>query len=1040
MIPQRVKLSGFLSYKEPQEVRFDTSRLWMLTGPNGSGKSSIFDALTYALFGCHRGGTQNSTELINRGSSTLAVEFDFLLDGRAHRIHRTLRELKSGPKSTCQVLRQEPGGEWAAVSGTNIKTAFDAWISEKIGLDYNTFTSSVLLLQGKAEKLLDSTPTGRAGVLARIVDLERYQKLHARADEKRRELKLVLENVSNQLAGTKAVSDEEFAAAEAAIANAARLRDETQARIDRLQECELKALRWADAVAAFDTARDKLTHSEAILGHAVAIEKDFARLRELHDVLPAVTTIVTERGRIAHSNGTTETLRSQRSGKADARRETDHAGHQSRDQRDGLKKTLAKDEARQAKLNGELRELAGVLEKVKHVDDAEAEVRRLAAELKRFAPTLDAEIIQHEADVSRLAAIAPVLPLLERLRQDRADLLQAMNREAAARAGVDALLAEGKRAKDEHEKRTAELAEAAATREAAAAAMAEARALAQQAKKLAEAFDKLSDEKTCAACGQELTADHYRAEKKRRGDEAKAAEKKSAEFTKQAAAAREAEDAASAAEAVAKGTRDKLRDEFTAKTNEQKQAAADMARLAASCKQGWLALPDAFRLQVSEVLPEDWTVIAYPDLHHLAALRADVQGLEAVRKKLREATQAMNDARIVRSQYESACERLEKAKHGLPSSGSATLRAEFAAKQAEDATLTKDIAAAKAGIAKLDADVDRFQRRLGELDRDLVEIDGKLALEESTRKQSQEAIDRAKKSLPAAWQGPLETAGFSERAKWQDEFDKLTAKGTEQKHTQLQAARNGLDTLRAEIEILRQERDAFPEEARRSPESVREELSAARDECDYRNEDFMLAQRQQGVLEEFRRRRAELSEKFLVVDAEHNRCKRLAELLGRDRLQRHLVRKAERQIVDCANGVLDRLSDGALFLKLVGKDDGASAEKALELECINRGTGGAPINVAFISGSQRFRVAVALALGIGQYASRQFRPIESVIIDEGFGCLDRSNRQVMIQELQNLRGHLKSILLVSHQEEFADAFPDGYKFELVDGATRVSRK
>jgi hypothetical protein len=35
----------------------------------------------------------------------------------------------------------------------------------------------------------------------------------------------------------------------------------------------------------------------------------------------------------------------------------------------------------------------------------------------------------------------------------------------------------------------------------------------------------------------------------------------------------------------------------------------------------------------------------------------------------------------------------------------------------------------------------------------------------------------------------------------------------------------------------------------------------------------------------------------------------------------------------------------------------------------------------------------------------------------------------MIQELQNLRGHQHCILLVSHREEFADAFPDGYKTE-----------
>jgi DNA repair exonuclease SbcCD ATPase subunit len=62
-----------------------------------------------------------------------------------------------------------------------------------------------------------------------------------------------------------------------------------------------------------------------------------------------------------------------------------------------------------------------------------------------------------------------------------------------------------------------------------------------------------------------------------------------------------------------------------------------------------------------------------------------------------------------------------------------------------------------------------------------------------------------------------------------------------------------------------------------------------------------------------------------------------------------------------------------------------------------------------------------------------------VIIDEGFGCLDRHGRQVMIQELHNLRGQLRCILLVSHQEEFADAFPDGYHFELQGGSTVVQR-
>src|SRR3954451_15187863 len=110
MIPQRVKLSGFLSYKDEQEIRFDGSQLWMLSGTNGSGKSSIFDAVTYALFGHHRGGRLEAAELINKESNTLAVEFDFTLDGQLYRVKRTVRRRRaSGTAGTQQLLKFVPG-------------------------------------------------------------------------------------------------------------------------------------------------------------------------------------------------------------------------------------------------------------------------------------------------------------------------------------------------------------------------------------------------------------------------------------------------------------------------------------------------------------------------------------------------------------------------------------------------------------------------------------------------------------------------------------------------------------------------------------------------------------------------------------------------------------------------------------------------------------------------------------------------------------------------------------------------------------------
>jgi DNA repair protein SbcC/Rad50 len=103
----------------------------------------------------------------------------------------------------------------------------------------------------------------------------------------------------------------------------------------------------------------------------------------------------------------------------------------------------------------------------------------------------------------------------------------------------------------------------------------------------------------------------------------------------------------------------------------------------------------------------------------------------------------------------------------------------------------------------------------------------------------------------------------------------------------------------------------------------------------------------------------------------------------------------------------------------------------------NFATGTNKMPIEMVSGSQKFRVAVSLALAIGQFASRDSHRIESVIIDEGFGSLDRNSREDMIGEINNLKNMLKRIILVSHQEEFAHAFPNRYQIRLENKASVV---
>jgi DNA repair exonuclease SbcCD ATPase subunit len=240
-------LQGFLCYRQRQELSFDESTLWMLAGLNGSGKSTVFDAVTYALFGGHRGGQQHAEQLINKEEDGLMVEFDFRLGDERFRIKRTLK--KAG-RSTRQLLRPLAGsnGEerWEAVENTGSARGFEEWVKDHIGLNYDTFTSSVLLMQGRADKLLNADHNERRKVLAGIVDLERYEKLHKRSDELRKKHKDLAEELQKKLSVTPEVTDPELAGGEEKIAAAAQTLERARTEVERWHRLEVQAERWAE--------------------------------------------------------------------------------------------------------------------------------------------------------------------------------------------------------------------------------------------------------------------------------------------------------------------------------------------------------------------------------------------------------------------------------------------------------------------------------------------------------------------------------------------------------------------------------------------------------------------------------------------------------------------------------------------------------------------------------------------------------------------------------------------------------------------------
>ena len=117
--------------------------------------SAVFDAITYALYGEHRGGKQKAEQLVRHGANGFEIEFDFEFLGTDYRIRRT-RSRKKGDRPTQHLLRHGDGG-WTFVRGSDPSGAVDDddikdCVAETMGLGFDAFTSSVLLRQGKAEE------------------------------------------------------------------------------------------------------------------------------------------------------------------------------------------------------------------------------------------------------------------------------------------------------------------------------------------------------------------------------------------------------------------------------------------------------------------------------------------------------------------------------------------------------------------------------------------------------------------------------------------------------------------------------------------------------------------------------------------------------------------------------------------------------------------------------------------------------------------------------------------------------------------------
>lgn len=198
MKPEKLILSAFGSYAGRTEIDFtvQTGGLFLITGDTGAGKTTIFDAITYALYGEASGGGRSGAMMRSQYAKSVTetyVEFSFLYAGEAYRVRRNpeykiVKELKNGK------LREQkvPAGvELTLPDGTvypEKRSQTDAKIEELIGLTKEQFTQTAMIAQGDFLKLLYAKSDDRKKIFSKLFHTDAYWRIQENL--KRRSLEM----------------------------------------------------------------------------------------------------------------------------------------------------------------------------------------------------------------------------------------------------------------------------------------------------------------------------------------------------------------------------------------------------------------------------------------------------------------------------------------------------------------------------------------------------------------------------------------------------------------------------------------------------------------------------------------------------------------------------------------------------------------------------------------------------------------------------------------------------------------------------------
>ena len=201
MRPHKLTISAFGPYAGKTEIDFDKfglQGLFLITGDTGAGKTTIFDAITYALFGEASGSSRDDSMF----RSTYAdpnvptfVELQFEYGSKQYTVMRSPKQERPKTRGIGSTT-QNAEASLTIGNGTPITVLKDvnAKLVEILGVNFSQYSQIAMIAQGQFRELLLADTKKRAEIFRSIFKTNGYLSLQKKLQEEEKALNGEVQN------------------------------------------------------------------------------------------------------------------------------------------------------------------------------------------------------------------------------------------------------------------------------------------------------------------------------------------------------------------------------------------------------------------------------------------------------------------------------------------------------------------------------------------------------------------------------------------------------------------------------------------------------------------------------------------------------------------------------------------------------------------------------------------------------------------------------------------------------------------------------